>query len=67
METQFLGKSLRYWVELKQQIDDNGGQFPSKDRLLSEVAEMRAKLSFYESRIQEMNNFMMSNLEIKAK
>ena len=56
----FLGESIQYWIDLKQRVD--------KERLapdLREISELRAKVSFYESRIQDMNRFLQATKEIK--
>jgi hypothetical protein len=46
------GKPYRYWVELQAQTP------PDISKLILEIADLRAKVSFYESRIDEMNKFM---------
>jgi len=51
-EMLFLGKPVSYWEEL-----DRQAQPLNCDRLIHEIAELRAKVSFYESRITEMSNF----------
>jgi hypothetical protein len=54
--TQFMGHDFSYWTELQKRVDD----IPNAERLLSEIAVLRAKVSFYESRICEMREFMDS-------
>jgi len=47
-----LGHSLEYWIELEKQAKSL-----DYDKLIEEIARLRAKVSFYESRIEEMNHF----------
>lgn len=60
----FLGQSTEYWIELQRQVEENGPAAFSKERLIAEMAALRAKVSFYESRISELNQFMSSKLEV---
>ncbi len=53
MEDQFLGKPIKYWIELDKNIKEM-----SYEGLIKELVELRGKISFYESRIQEINNVM---------
>lgn len=61
MEALMFGHSASFWLELlrlhenKEDID-----------LIEEIAMLRAKVSFYESRITAMNGFMVKRLEIKT-
>ena len=48
----FLGHPVIYWIELERRAKTEGGL--STPRLLDEIAALRAKVSFYESRIKEM-------------
>lgn len=48
----FLGKPPAYWLELEKQA-----KALHYDRLIAEIALLRAKVSFYESRIEEMSKF----------
>jgi len=48
----FLGHSMQYWLTLKQEASQLG-----VTHLLEEIADLRSKVSFYESRITEMNAF----------
>lgn len=57
----YLGKPAEYWLELQKQADLIG-----VSHLISELATLRAKLSFYEARINEMNSFMQLKLEVKS-
>jgi hypothetical protein len=57
----FLGHTHHYWLELQKHIEiqDNGeatGEI-SPERLLEEIANLRSRVRFYESRIKEMNHF----------
>lgn len=54
----FLGETIQYWIEVKQRIETDHGFRASE--LISEIAELRAKVSFYESRIKELTGFMQS-------
>ena len=59
MIANFLGKPLEYWYELQDQVALHGKESAiSPERLLGEMAGMRARLSFYEKRIKEMASFM---------
>lgn len=61
MESLIFGHSAGFWLELlrlhenKEDID-----------FIEEIAMLRAKVSFYESRITAMNDFMVKRLEIKT-
>lgn len=53
-----LGHTLEYWSELNSRaeaITDGSLYLP---RLLEEIAELRGKVSFYESRVKELHAFM---------
>lgn len=56
---EYLGRPVSYWVELHLRADELDLVRP-----LIEIAELRAKVSFYESRIDEINNFKKS-VEVK--
>ena len=61
MSSIFLGHTFEYWLELQQiAVKD------FKVDLIDEIAILRSKVSFYESRIQELSDFMTHNLEIKG-
>ena len=51
-ETIFLGQPVKYWVELQSKAEELGAV-----NWLREIATLRAKVSFYESRINEMISF----------
>lgn len=53
----FLGHSTTYWIELEKKAQELG-----VINWLQEVAELRAKVSFYESRLDEINNFRNRNI-----
>ena len=57
---QFMGKPIGYWLELQERAEELGAV-----DLLAEVAELRAKISYYESRIRQMSDFMQIRLEIR--
>jgi ubiquinone biosynthesis protein UbiJ len=48
----FLGEDITYWLELRQLA----GKMEANE-LIKEIAELRSKVSFYESRIKQMNQF----------
>lgn len=56
----YLEHPPEYWLALQQRAENL-----QADTLISEIAILRAKISYYESRIHELNNFMCSRLEIK--
>lgn len=52
MEDLYLGKTMKYWLELE--------RLPREmkyEGLILEIANLRSKVSFYESRIEEMARF----------
>jgi len=53
----FLGHNMGYWLELERHAKEL-----SVTHLITEIANLRAKLSFYESRIEEMD--MMRKMEM---
>ena len=48
----FLGHTVKYWLELEKKA-----RKLDVVKLIEEIAELRGKVSFYESRIDEMNVF----------
>jgi hypothetical protein len=56
----FLGRPYSYWIELGKQAEDM-----NVVRLISEMATLRAKVNYYESRIDELSKFMAIKLEVK--
>lgn len=50
MEDRFLGETIDFWMEMKKGIDEKNTR-----ELLREVVDLRGKISFYESRIEQMN------------
>ena len=54
---EFLGHDTNYWLELEEQA-----QKLAVVKWIEEVAKLRAKVSFYESRILEMEEFKNSFL-----
>jgi hypothetical protein len=57
------GVTVGDWLDLQTQWSNPSD--PVLD-LMSEVGKLRAKVSFYEARIQTLNSFMLSNVEIKV-
>ncbi len=55
--TTFLGENVDFWVELKTHADSL-----DVTRLISEIATLRAKVSFYESRLADMEMFRKRNV-----
>lgn len=60
MEDIYRGKTFAYWEELERQSADLSVQ-----KLIGELATLRAKTSFYEARISELSQFMELKLEVK--
>ena len=56
----FLGQSFNFWIEVKEGLDKKGTV-----ELIQEIADLRSKVSFYESRINQLSNFMQRKLEVK--
>lgn len=52
MLEKFLGHDIAYWLELQERVDTLGVA-----NYLQEIADLRGKVSFYESRINELNDF----------
>ena len=52
MENRFLGEEIDFWLELKEKAEKL-----DKVDCVREIAYLRAKVSFYESRLDEINNF----------
>ncbi len=50
--TLFLGHEIKYWIEL-----DSHAQELHVDKLIEEIAILRAKVSFYEDRIDQLAHF----------
>jgi hypothetical protein len=53
IESHFLGQPYSFWMNLQQDLH----KIPDRVDLLKEIYDLRAKVSFYESRIQQMNEF----------
>jgi hypothetical protein len=51
----FLGESIGYWIELRRRVEMTGLTSIRTSALVAEINELRGRLSFYESRIKEMN------------
>ena len=48
----FLGEDIKYWLTLKSKAEELGVA-----DLIREIAGLRAKVSYYEARLDEMNRF----------
>jgi len=59
-ESLFFGHTASYWLEL----ECNAEKLDVVD-YIEEVSRLRSKVSFYESRIDQMNDFMTKYLEVK--
>jgi hypothetical protein len=64
IEDVFCGHPVSYWLELKKIINDKSKDF-NAEYLIQEISDLRSKVSFYESRINELNIFMIMRKEIK--
>lgn len=53
--TTFLGKDTAYWMELQQRAEEL-----KVDKLIEEISMLRGKISFYESRLDELHNYMVT-------
>ena len=53
----FFGEPMKFWKELKRHAD-----VLEVTDWINEIAELRAKVSFYESRIQQMQVFKERNI-----
>jgi hypothetical protein len=62
-----MGKPLDYWIDLQTQVEclDMDKQMARNLEQKKEIYRLRAKVSYYESKIQDINNFMKLNLEVK--
>ena len=47
----FLGEELSYWIELKKTVQEN---YKDNDSLIRENGKLRAKVSYYETKLNEM-------------
>lgn len=56
-ETTYLGHGINFWLELKAKAEKL-----DVIKWLEEIAVLRAKVSFYERRIKEMEDFREVNL-----
>jgi plasmid maintenance system antidote protein VapI len=54
----YLGHTADYWLELQLRVDILGR---SDEKYIKEIAELKGKISFYESRIKEMNALLTQN------
>lgn len=52
-ESTFFGHPVKYWLELEGPVRDM-----NLEGMVEEIANLRGKVSFYESRIIELNKFM---------
>jgi len=49
----FLGKPISYWIEMKQ-----GLQEKDPNEYLDEIVRLRGLISYYESKIKQLSEFM---------
>ena len=56
----FFGRTTDYWLMLQEKAEKL-----NVTHLLEEIATLRSKVSFYESRIKEMSHFSGMYLEVK--
>jgi hypothetical protein len=61
-----MGKPLEYWVDLQTQVEalDLDKQMVRNSKQKQEIYGLRAKVSYYESKIQDLATFMKINLEV---
>lgn len=52
LHTEWLGHSPQYWAELDRRFQNEAG--PTAAALLQEIVDLRGKIAFYESRIEQM-------------
>lgn len=62
MLTTIYGETPDTWWEVMKNSKAAGADFMAAMR---EIAELRSKISFYESRIKAMNDFMKTRIEVK--
>jgi hypothetical protein len=62
-----MGKPLEYWIDLQSQVEalDLCSQMERNAAQKQEIYTLRAKVSYYESKVQDMATFMKINLEVK--
>jgi len=56
-----LGHPIGFWLELRRMYEENLGRSLGSERLILEIADLRKRVSFYESRISEMAEIMKLN------
>lgn len=56
-ETMFLGHPVSFWIELKRRADEKLIDGDGYSKLLAEIASLRGKVSFYESRVTQLYAF----------
>ena len=59
-EMYFMGHDMEYWAELERDAIKN-----DKTDYIQEIANLRARVSFYESRINQLHKFMVRKIEVK--
>lgn len=56
----FLGHEIKYWLELQKMAEEiNATDF------IQEIVELKGKISFYESRIEQMSHLLPQKAAIK--
>lgn len=59
VDGRFLGEPIEFWKELKNRFEKIDPETSiQRSNLLDEIVNLKGKISFYESRIQEMINVM---------
>lgn len=54
MEGQFFGHPFSYWLELERLHEADVPDWHHSANLIEEIARLRGKISFYESRVKDM-------------
>jgi len=49
----FLGKPISYWIEMKQELQEK-----DPNEYLDEIVRLRGLISYYESKIKQLSEFM---------
>jgi hypothetical protein len=62
-----MGEPIDYWLDLRSQVEalNMDAQMARNLKQKQEIYGLRAKVSYYESKIQDLATFMKINLEVK--